>query len=514
MMQLTRRFAYPYLLLFFILVKIVLQYAVINPMYDLHRDEYLHLDLGNHISAGYLSVPPFTAFVSLLIKWLGNDVFWVKFFPVLFGVLTMLLIWRMVELLRGDWFAQVLAACAFLCSAYTRLNMLYQPNSFDVLCWTLLFYCLLQYIQTMHYKWLLWLGVILGIGFLNKYNILFLAVGMLPAALLSPQKQLFVNKYLYWAGGIALLIALPNIVWQLRNGLPVIHHMKELAQYQLVNVDRLDFLKSQLVFFLGGGFLIIAALIGFIFHTPFRPYRVIGWTYLFVLLLFIYLQAKDYYALGLYPVLLAFGSVYWERFFTQGWTRRLRVVWVLVIVLPFAFLLNVIFPILGPKAIAQKAEKFNSLGLLRWEDGKNHALPQDFADMLGWREMAALTLKAYEGVPDADKSKTIVICDNYGQAGALNYYNRGKMPAVVSFNADYVFWFPRLDTVRCIIIVGDPPDEIARAYTTTSVTVGTVMNPLAREYGAGVYVLTGVSREVPALLLKLGKEKEQVFRSW
>jgi hypothetical protein len=513
MLSPTRRFAYPYLLLFFIVVKLILQYVVINPVYELHRDEFLHLDMANHLSAGYLSVPPFTAFVSLLIQWLGNGVFWVKFFPALFGVCTMIVIWRMVEILKGDWFAQVLAACAFICSAYTRLNTLYQPNSFDVLCWTLLFYCLMQYIQTMHYKWLLWMGVVLGIGFLNKYNILFLFIGMLPAVLLSPQKKLFVNKYLYWAGGIALLIALPNIIWQIRNGLPVIHHMKELTQYQLVNVSRLDFLQSQLIYLMGGGYLVVAALISFIFHRPYRPYRVIGWTYIFVLLLFIYLQAKSYYALGLYPVLLAFGSVYWERFFTQGWTRGLRVVWVLVIVVPFALVMDVVFPILLPESIAQKTDKFKSLGLLRWEDGKDHPMPQDFADMLGWKEMAAKTLLAYQGVPEADKPKTIVICDDYGQAGAINYYNRGKMPAVVSFNADYIYWFPKQDTITCIIKVGEL-DEKAKAISTTRVQVGEVTNPLCREVGTGVFVLTGISPEVPALLLEMRIKKAESYRSW
>ena len=31
--------------------------------------------------------------------------------------------------------------------------------------------------------------------------------------------------------------------------------------------------------------------------------------------------------------------------------------------------------------------KLQKLGLLRWEDSKDHLLPQDFADMLGWKKL-------------------------------------------------------------------------------------------------------------------------------
>src|SRR5687768_5928032 len=36
-----------YLLVALIAVKMVLHYCIINPVYDLHRDEYLHLDMAD-----------------------------------------------------------------------------------------------------------------------------------------------------------------------------------------------------------------------------------------------------------------------------------------------------------------------------------------------------------------------------------------------------------------------------------------------------------------------------------
>ncbi|RYG01051.1 MAG: glycosyl transferase, partial [Chitinophagaceae bacterium] len=70
-----------YLLIAFIAVKFILEYILISPVYDLQRDEYLHLDQANHLAWGFTSVPPITSWISLIIKFLGNSVFWVKFFP-------------------------------------------------------------------------------------------------------------------------------------------------------------------------------------------------------------------------------------------------------------------------------------------------------------------------------------------------------------------------------------------------------------------------------------------------
>ncbi len=122
MKAITRHKNAYYLLTALILLKMVLHYCIINPVYDLHRDEYLHLDLASHLSAGYLSVPPFTAFVSLLIKWLGGGFFWVKFFPALFGACTMVLVWRIVEELEGGIYAQLLAAAVYLFFCHAALK--------------------------------------------------------------------------------------------------------------------------------------------------------------------------------------------------------------------------------------------------------------------------------------------------------------------------------------------------------------------------------------------------------
>src|SRR6478609_9194674 len=142
-------------------IKLVLQQLLIHHAYDLQRDEYLHLDQGKHLAWGYISVPPVTSWISWLINLLGGGVFWVKFFPALFGTLTIVVVWKIVEELNGKFFALLLSVLALLFSVLLRVNILYQPNSLDILFWTLTYFALIKYINTNSRTWLYWLGVII-----------------------------------------------------------------------------------------------------------------------------------------------------------------------------------------------------------------------------------------------------------------------------------------------------------------------------------------------------------------
>lgn len=89
------------ILMALILLKFTMQQFLIDPIYELHRDEFLYLDQANHIAMGYSSVPPLTSWISYIIYLLGNSVFWIKFFPALFGALTIVIVWKTVKELKG-----------------------------------------------------------------------------------------------------------------------------------------------------------------------------------------------------------------------------------------------------------------------------------------------------------------------------------------------------------------------------------------------------------------------------
>ncbi|MBS7254283.1 ArnT family glycosyltransferase [Flavobacterium branchiicola] len=498
-----------FILTAFVLLKFILQYILIDSEYDLQRDEYLHLDQAHHLAWGYLSVPPVTSWFSYLIYLLGNSVFWVKFFPALFGVLTLIVVWKTIEVLKGKLYALVLGATCILLSSLLRINMLYQPNSLDVLCWTLFYYVVIEYITTEKVKWFYIGAVVFAFGFLNKYNILFLLIGLLPAILLSEQRKIFTEKKLYFALILGLILILPNLLWQYNNHFPIVHHMKELAETQLVNVDRVGFLKEQLLFFIGALPVIIFSFYALLFYKPFARYKLFFFSILFTLLVFIYFKAKAYYAIGLYPVYIAFGAVYLGEILKTGWKRFLQPVFIAIPLLFFIPIYNFAFPNKSPEYIFKHPEKYKKLGMLRWEDGKDHELPQDFADMLGWKELACKTDSVYAMFPKSEN--TLVLCDNYGQAGAINYYTKKGIKAV-SFNADYVNWFNLNIYYKNLIRVKEFEEnnnefEETSPFFQSGYISGEITNKYAREYKTTIFVFANAKIDINNRLKQEIKEE-------
>ena len=478
------------ILIVFILLKFILQFNLIDPVYELHRDEFLYLDQANHLAAGYASVPPLISCISFIIKLLGNSIFWVKFFPALFGALTMLVVWKAIEALRGDLFALILGATCVLFSLLLRLNTLYQPNSFDVLCWTTIYYIIIMLVSTRKAKWFYIGAVVFALGFLNKYNIVFLIAGILPAMLLTAQRKLLMNKHSWFAVALGIVLILPNLIWQYQNDFPVLTHMKELADTQLVNVSRSDFLKSQLLFFPGALLVIISGLIALLRYKPFAPYRLFFWSLIFTLLLFTLGRAKDYYAFGIWPIYIAFGAVWLSVFTKTGWKRYLKPVLILIPLLIFIPIYNIAFPNKSPEYIIEHNERYAARGMLRWEDGKEHPLPQDFADMLGWKELARKVDSLSATIPDPEK--TLILCDNYGQAGAINFYSVRGLKAV-SFNADYINWIDVKQPYTNLIRIKnrssqDEEMQETSPYFERAFVADSIMNIHAREYGTMIFV--------------------------
>ncbi|CAM4318852.1 glycosyltransferase family 39 protein [Cytophagaceae bacterium 50C-KIRBA] len=483
-----------YSLYLFILIKFVLQYSLIDPSYDLQRDEYLHLDQAHHLAWGYMSVPPFTSWISWIILQLGNHAFLVHFFPALFGALTIVVVWKTIESLGGKYFALYLGAISVLLSAVLRLNTLFQPNSFDVLAWTTCYYLLIRFIQTDQSKWLYYLSVMWAIGFLNKYNILFLILGLLPAILLSEHRKLFFQKRFYLALCLGFVIILPNLIWQYNHQFPVIHHMKLLSTIQLVHVNRLDFLRSQMLFFVGSFFVLIASCWALLFYPPFSKFRFFFWNLVFTLAIFTYFKAKDYYAIGLYPIYLSFGSVYVALVLQHGWKKYLQLIALALPCLAFIPMYLYVFPNHNPKSIIQNPSPYEKLGLLHWEDGKDHHIPQDFADMLGWKQLALKLDSVLATLPKTSLDSTIILCDNYGQAGAINYYSQNRAIEAYSMNADYARWIPLNKPMKHVILVKEYDDEDPnrteeRPLFDTLYLAGVHLNPLAREHKVSIYVL-------------------------
>lgn len=313
------------------------------------------------------------------------------------------------------------------------------------------------------------------------------------ALLISNSRSLFLKREILISIGIVLLIIAPNVLWQYNNGFPVINHMQELADTQLVNVQRMSFLKNQFFFFLGAVFVIPFALYGLLFSTQLKKFHFLFWSFIFTLTLFTYLKAKDYYAIGLYPIYIAIGSVYISRIMNHKVGYIIKPILLIMPVLATFLSFDIAFPNKRPEYIIKHQDTYRDLGLLRWEDGKDHEIPQDYADMLGWKELASKVKLAMQKI-DSPES-TLVLCDNYGQAGAINFYSNGAIKAV-SFDADYLNWFDLRIQYTNLIRVKNRDERGTEfietsPYFESSSIMDSITNKYAREFGTTIFIFEG-----------------------
>jgi len=479
----------------------LLLHLCLNGMWSFYRDELLYLALGRHLDWGFASVPPAIGFWG----WLGGSVLGgsvevVRLIATLFGtatvVLTALIAKEMLpkdsEQSSGKFAVGIVGLAGLTTSAFLRPAMLFMPVVFDIFYWTLLCFLFLKYLNTEKSPWLLWFGLAVGLGLLNKYTILIFLFAMLPGLVLTKQRRIFTNTQFYLAAGLALLVVAPNIAWQAAHKFPVFRHMSELASSQLQHVSLGDFLSDQFRMHLAALPLWLSGLYFLLFRKEAAAWRTFGWMYLMVLAVLIFFSGKSYYSLGAYPVLIGAGAAWLEQLTAQR-RKWLRVALPVTMIVLGAITLPVALPFLQPEAEARLMEKLSKSavfkGVLRWEDGKYYALPQDFSDMLGWEELAEITGKVWQNIPN--KSAAAIYAENYGQAGAIVHFGKKyAVPEVLSFSDNYRYWLP--DSLpanfQTLIYVNDELGDDMPGFFATIEKVGELNMPLSRQNGDQVYL--------------------------
>lgn len=486
------------------IIRFIVPFILVHPSYQLHRDEYLYLAEGHHLAWGYLEVPPMLSFMAWISNAFGASIFWVKFWPALIGSCTLLLMGKIIIHLGGRTFAIVLAALPFLFTGYIRMFYFFHPNFLDVFFWTLNAYALIRYIQTQKNAWLYLFGVSIGLGMLSKYSVAFYTASLLIGLLISPNRKIFLNRHLYLAGLIALLIMLPNIIWQYQHGFPLFAHMDELKETQLKFIQPKEFLIDQVMMFLPCAFIWIAGLVYLTCITAGRKYVFIAMAYISVIALLTYMNGKSYYAAGAYPVLFAFGSFYLEKI-TVSRFRFMRYVFILIPATLGILIMPLLLPIYPPQELADwyRKKDLHQMGSFKWEDQQYHPLPQDFADMIGWKKLAEKTAAVYQSLPASEREKTLVYCRGYYTAGALNYYAKTVgLPEVYSDNASFLFWMPDKYPFKHLILVGKrmpgANDIVFQQFEKVTVR-DSIHYPLFRETGTKIILFENGNDSLQAI---------------
>ena len=258
--------------------------------------------------------------------------------------------------------------------------------------------------------------------------------------------------------------------------------MRNATTIKMTDVSPVQFLLDQVVSMNPGAAPVwIAGLVFGLAGGARARGRVLASIYVAVFaLLLLAGRSRASYLAPAYPSLLALGGVAWERFTAQRrlWLRPAIAVIVVGIgmpIVPFAL------PVLPVEVFVRYQ---NALGMApRTEERQEMgALPQQYADMFGWEEMAALVGDAYERLTPEERAHCGIFGQNYGEAGAVDLFGRRRgLPPAMSGHNSYWLWGPGSDRIDVLIIIGGGREENARFFEEIEI-VGQTTSPWSMPY--------------------------------
>ncbi len=460
--------------------------------YGYFRDELYYLACSRHLAFGYVDQPPLIALVVWLVTHtLGTSLYALHFLPALANAGMIVLAGVMARELGGGKFAQELAALSIAVAAvYAVIAHQFAMNVFEPLFWMGCAYLLIRMIRSGNQRLWLWFGVLSGFGLENKYSMGVFGFAVVVALLLTEHRRVLKERWIYLGGLIALAIFLPNLIWNVQYHFPFIQLMRNIrASGRNIAVGPLGYIAQQI--FMMSPMNILVWLPGLLYLFCSREgkrFRILGWTFLAVIATFMILAGKDYYSAPAYPMLLAAGGVAIERAARQRAWLKPSVV--LAIVLGTAPLAPMMFPILS---VAGYLRYQRALHIVPPATEKSHLaspLPQYYSDELGWPEMAADVAKVYNGLPPAVRAETAIFCQNYGEAGAIDFFGpKYGLPPAISAHQTYYLWGPRQYTGESMIVLGGHRAQLDKLFKHVE-RAGKFGVPYALEQGP-IWLCTG-----------------------
>ena len=224
-------------------------------------------------------------------------------------------------------------------------------------------------------------------------------------------------------------------------------------------------------------------------------------------------RGKPYYTLGLYPVLFASGALAFEYWFVKRiyFLRYLTIILIILTAIPF---IPLSAPVLQKDKLAEYSEWTAGIigpALITWEDGKVYDIPQDFADMTGWKQLAEIVYDAFNSLSDEEKNNCMIYAPNYGRAGAIRYYTEGRgIPEPVCFNDAFLFWAPDQCNEKVFIYVDNDTSSINNGFANISL-YGKVEDPYFRENGTAVYICRDPNQKFNELYERVVSEAKSVY---
>lgn len=467
-----------------------------NNRYGYFRDEFDYMSCGDHLQWGYVDQPPLIPFLLHISRALiGDSLRAIRFIPALASSLLVVQAAATARLLGGRRYGLMLTAiCVALAPQYLSNGSLYGTNVLEPNLWLGCAQFVILAIQRNDPRYWIGFGIVAGLGMEEKYTIACFGLGIVIGLLLTEQRRVFFNKWI-WLGGIAaFLIFLPNLLWNIHYDWPFVQLIRAIrAEGRDVVFGPFEwFFQQLLVVSPIAGPVWLAGLFALLFWKPLRPYRVLGWSYLVTYLAIFLQHGKNYYLAPVYPMLFAAGAVALDTLLERRATTWIKPALATVIFINGIYLMPIVVPVLSPEQFLSYTKTLPFKLPVNEYSHARAALPQWYADQFGWKEIADEVEVAWNRIPPEERADCGIFAQDYGQAGSIDFFGRAHgLPGAISGDRTYWLWGPRGYSGKCMIVLDDRKEVLERYWTQVEYVGRSAPNEWALEQQIPVFICKG-----------------------
>lgn len=338
---------------------------------------------------------------------------------------------------------------------------------------------------------------------MNKISILFLCAAVFAAFCISPERKYIFNKW-FWMGRVIVVVCLiPFLYWQHTHGWPIVSFAKYYAGSKTYQVSLLEFIWFQIFIMHPLTLPIwISGLYFSFFSSNGRQYRVIGWIYVILFVVFALLKAKFYFLIPVYPFLFASGAVLIDNYFRRRNWKLIPAIVFPVMIVAGIITAPVAMPLLPVETFTKVYGFLSGDAGIKQESHEISNLPQHFADRFGWQEMAMTIASVYADLPEDEKSKACILTGNYGEAGAVYFFGKKYgLPDPISGHGWHYYEGTKNNTSDVVISINISKEYLqARFDDVTQATVFQCRYCMPYENNQPVYVSREPNRSIEEIL--------------
>jgi hypothetical protein len=329
-------------------------------------------------------------------------------------------------------------------------------NTIDIMLCAIFIVLFLKIIATPSpTKWIV-LGVVLGIGLLNKYTFLVLGFSLLISLLITKQWSLLKSPWIYISGIISLFMFLPHILWQIRYDWPTLEFMRNALEHKNISLSPFAFFSQILIGL--NPFTVplwLSGMLYLLFSKEIKKYQFLGWTAIVFLFVYLVQNSKFYYVVPIFPLLLSAGAVAIEKFSQKHLMHWSKWAVMFSMIVSGVLLMPLATPLLPVDQFVRYSKTLGLWNLLRMEKGEGDTLPLHFVNRFGWEELVDTVGKVYYKLPQDDREKCAILASWYGIAGAVDHFGpKHGLPNAICCSNSYWMWGPRDYSGEVILAIG------------------------------------------------------------